>query len=102
MEEILAKILAVDERAKKIAADGTEVTDGIGSDLSEKIEQLKKNIDEKFSEEIEQETKKNREAADNRISELKNNLEQKKLEMKRQFDTNKDKWISEIMEEIVG
>lgn len=102
MKEIFAKILAVDERAKKIAEDnGLNVIDA-DAEISIKTEELKNKTDSDMYAEIEAETKKCRCDAEKRISEINTAVDKQKEKLAETVRANTEKWVNETVAEIVG
>lgn len=102
MEELFEKILAVDERAKKLAAGENHDSGNTDAEIAEKIESFKKKADEDFTETLSAEIDKYHKTAEKRIEELKKTVDEQKKRLSAQVDENHEKWIKEIMEEIVS
>ena len=102
MQEMLNKIIEMDEKARKIRDDAQE-----NKVLSEKeIEKLKQQIHDDYIERaksrIEKNIKVDRDLADERWQKFAQSIDEKKAILQSNFDRHRDLWIDEITEEVIG
>lgn len=102
MKEIFEKILAIDERAKKIAGGEGQENRDTDAELSEKLARLKKEIDDKYNADLNSEIEKDKADAQKRIAELEKTVEEQKKSLDERARNSREKWIDEIMKEIIG
>ena len=102
MNEIFEKILAIDERAKKIAAGEEQANRDADAELAEKLAKLKNDFDDKYSADLNSEIEKDRADAQKRIAGLEKAVEEQKKALDKTAQDNREKWIDGIMKELIG
>lgn len=102
MKEIFEKILAIDERAKKVAAGEGKTEENVDAEIEKKLAQMKKDIDDKYSVDLISEIEKDKTDAKMRIAELKKAVEKQKKALDECAGANHEKWVDEIVKEIIS
>lgn len=102
MEEVLAKILALDERAKKVASEDLKKYGNSDAEIIKKAEELKAKLAEEANSSAERETERYRTDADTRIAEINAAVTDGKKALSDTARDNKEKWADEIVRKIFG
>ena len=79
MEEIIEKIMEIEDRAQEIISDAKKADNGLDESIAEKS----KDTEEK-------------------ISAVKKELDEKIAGLERQYKANKDAWVNGIVENVIG
>ncbi|MBQ6152337.1 MAG: hypothetical protein IJJ15_01130 [Ruminococcus sp.] len=102
MQEMLNKIIEMDEKARKIKEEAEE-----NKNLSHKqVEELKHKIHEDYINRAKDRIEKNiavdQKRAENKWQIYSSKINSSKEKLQTEFDENKDSWINEIVSQVIG
>ena len=100
MEEIINKILKLEDRAQQIIADAEDDKEKLENEFDAKVNQLKADIENKEKRELSQKQNEERLKNEKRIGEINQKLQQQKQMLYKRSENEKGKWVSSIFEEI--
>lgn len=102
MEELIDRIINIEEEAKSAAAEAEKKIKKIGIDSQARAEKLKKSISERSDAKVEAIRKLEGEYSEKKICEIKTKLEDSIEELSKRSEENKQKWIDEIINNILA
>ena len=97
MQELLAKIIEMDEQARKIGQKAKAEKLQSEQEVEALREQIYNDYIKRAKERIEKNTAVDKALAEERISQYAEETEEKKQAMHRLYDENKDAWVDEIV-----
>lgn len=100
MEDIIKKILDVEDRAEQIIEDAEKDKSEMEKELDAKINQLRGDIECEKAKELSDYQKKENEKQESRIAEINESLEKQKVMLKDRYERLKDDWTDSIFKEI--
>lgn len=102
MEDLIMKIIDIEDRAKELIKDAREADRELEARLESETKTLEKDIVRKV--EIKRETLKKMEDedADRKIKEINSEAERQIESLNAKYAENKDKWVNEIVGNIIG
>lgn len=102
MEDLIMKIIDIEDRAKELIKDAREADGELENRLMNDTKKLEKDIVRKA--EVKRETLKKIEDADadRKIEEINSEAERQIESLNAKYAENKDKWVQEIVGNIVG
>lgn len=101
MDEIVSKILELEQRAENLASETNEDEKKFENELKKKINELKKTIDSDTQEKIALAVSENEKSAGEKINKIQKAGEEKKIALDNIFAENKEKWINNIFDSII-
>ena len=101
MDEIISKILELEQRAENLASEITEDEKKFENELKKKINELKKKTDSDAQEKIALAVSENEKSAGEKINKIQKAGEEKKIALDNIFAENKEKWINNIFDSII-
>lgn len=101
MEEVIAKIIEIEERAREIVKDAKSTKAGLDEELAKETEEMRRDIAQRaerknvtLREYEDTEAQKKIEQINAKTQELKDALEAK-------YRENKDKWVTQIVDSVI-
>ncbi|MDD6214583.1 MAG: hypothetical protein PUB42_05315 [Firmicutes bacterium] len=101
MEDMIAKILKVEDRAQEIVASAKRDQENLQKDLDKEIENLYSDIHNKEESKIKYLTDFENKESEKKLLEISENLKRQKKEIKEKYNANREAWISRIFENTV-
>lgn len=102
MEEVIEKIIELEEKAREIVRDAEKARAGLEEELDSEVKRLHSEIsarvDEKNNALLEYEDGE----ANKRIDIINAETERVKASLEEKFNQNKDKWVEDIFKSVVG
>ena len=96
MEDLIMKIIDIEDRAQEVIKDAKKADRELEErikDESRKMRDEAKNVTLKQIEE---------EDADKKVEAIRVNMERHLSELEKKYNDNKDKWVNEIVQNIIG
>lgn len=102
MEDLIMKIIDIEDRAQELIKDAKEADRELEERLENETKKLEKDIVRKA--EVKRETLKQieNEDADRKIEEINSDAERQIESLNAKYIENKDKWVDEIVGNIIG
>lgn len=102
MEDLIMKIIDIEDRAQELIKDAKKADRELEERLENETKKLEKDIVRKA--EVKRETLKQieNEDADRKIEEINSEVEKQIQSLNAKYIENKDKWVNEIVENIIG
>lgn len=102
MEDLVMKIFDIEDRAQEVIRDAREADEKLESRFQNEAEKLEADIVRRV--EIKRETLKKleNEDADKKIEEINSETDKQIAALENKYKENKDKWVSGIVENIIG
>ena len=91
MEDLIMKIIDIEDRAQEVIKDVKDESRKMRDDITRRMEA--KNVTLKQIEE---------EDADKKVEAIRVNMERHLSELEKKYNDNKDKWVNEIVQNIIG
>ena len=101
MEDLIAKILKVEDRAQEIVASAKHDQENLQKDLDKEVENLHSDIHNKEEAKIKYLTDFENKESEKKLLEISENLDRQKKELEEKYNTNKEAWINRIFENTV-
>ena len=102
MENIIDKIIKIEDNAQKIISDAQDMEKSLNSDINEKVDQIRSDIESRVEKKYETIQKTELQYADKKIKEIERQYAQANLVLEDNYKSNKEKWINEIYNSIIG
>lgn len=102
MEDLIMKIIDIEDRAQEVIKDAKQADSELETRVKDEIQKLQSDIVRKM--EAKNVTLKNmeNEDANKKIEAINVNMERHLSELENKYNENKDKWVNEIVENIIG
>lgn len=100
MEEIIAKIIEIEERAREIVKDAESSKEGLEDELARETEQLRRNIAERAEKKNETLREYEDGETDKKIEQINAETERIMQSLEAKFDENKETWIEDIFDSV--
>ena len=102
MEEIIEKIMEIEDRAQEIISDAKKADNGLDEAIAEKSKELEADIERRAHEREEYVKNVEEKDTEEKISAVKKELDEKIAGLERQYKANKDAWVNGIVENVIG
>lgn len=102
MEELIAQILNIEEKAESIVRDAREGKSELEERIARDVEKMSGDIAESAQKKIEQLRQTENEEAQKRINEINAQNEQRMRNLEGKFADNKDKWVERVLSGIIS
>ena len=102
MEDLIMKIIDIEDRAQEVIKDVRKPTESLKSELRTKSRKMRDDITRRMEaknvtlKQIEEED------ADKKVEAIRVNMERHLSELEKKYNDNKDKWVNEIVQNIIG
>lgn len=102
MEELIMKIIDIEERAQEIIKDAKDADRNLEADIAKETEKLHKDIEHKAQ--IKSESIKETEdtEAEEKIKAIRSNTEKNIAQLEKKYNDNKAVWVDKIVNNIIG
>ena len=100
MEEIIAKIIEIEERARDIVKDAENAKKGLENELARETERLRHDIAERAEKKNEALREYEDGEADKKIAQINAEAERVMQSLEAKFNENKDKWVEDIFDSV--
>lgn len=102
MEELIAQILKIEEKAESIVRDARESKEELEDRIARDTEKMDEDIAADVQKKIEQLRQTENEEAQKRINEINTQNEQHMRNLEEKFADNKDKWVERVLSGIIS
>ena len=102
MEEIIEKIMEIEDRAQEIISDAKKADNGLDEAIAEKSKELEADIERRAHEREEYVKNVEEKDTEEKISAVKKELDEKIARLESQYKANKDAWVNGIVENVIG
>ena len=102
INELIEKLSAIDESGRKISDSVMEQQKAIRKEHDERIAAYKKQLTQESEEKLNKLSEELREKSEREIKEYEAELNSSLIHMETEYKENKDKWINEIFETVIG
>lgn len=102
MENIINQIIKIEDKAQKIMSEAEKLEKSLDSDINDKINNIRSDIETRVTNKYETIKKTEAMYADRKIEEIKKQYESASLRLDKSYEQNKDKWIEEIYNSVIG
>ena len=100
MEDLIMKIIDIEDRAQEVIKDAKKAD----RELEERIKDESRKMRDDITRRMENVTLKQieEEDADKKVEAIRVNMERHLSELEKKYNDNKDKWVNEIVQNIIG
>ena len=101
MEELIMKIIDIEDRAQEVIKDAKKAD----RELEERIKDESRKMRDDITRRMEAKNvtlKQIEEDADKKVEAIRVNMERHLSELEKKYNDNKDKWVNEIVQNIIG
>ena len=102
MEELIMQIIDIEDRAKEVISDARKADRELETRIKDETRKMQNDIEEKMEAKSVTLRKMEQEDADRKIKTINADMERHLSELEEKYQKNKDKWVNEIMENIIG
>lgn len=102
MEDMLAKIVEMDEKARELTEQANEEKVNLEQDIAKAKEDVYNNYIEKARERIAKNEITERKAADNKLKEAQINQKKALDRLEKTYSENCDKWVDAIVDQVIN
>ena len=102
MEELIMKIIELEDKAQEIISDAKKADNGLDESIAEKSKELEADIERRAHEREEYVKNVEEKDTEEKISAVKKELDEKIAELENKYRTNKDAWVNGIVENVIG
>ncbi len=100
MDEIINKILKIEERAQKVMYEAEQEKSSLEGQLAARLNGLEAEIEKKEKEKISEEKRDRRAKTELMIDGIKKRAEEQKIQLEKKSGLDKNKWVNEIFKGI--
>ena len=102
MEEIIEKIMEIEDRAQEIISDAKKADNGLDESIAEKSKEIEADIERRAHEREEYVKNVEEKDTEEKISAVKKEFDEKIAGLESQYKANKDAWVNGIVENVIG
>ncbi len=102
MEEIIKKIMEIEDRAQEIISDAKQADNGLDESIAEKLKEIEADIERRAHEREEYVKNVEEKDAEEKISAVKKELDEKIAGLESKYQANKETWVNGIVENVIG
>lgn len=102
MENIIDKIIKIEDNAQKIISDAQDMEKSLNSDINKMVDKIRDDIEMRVEKKYEMIKKTESEYADKKIKEIERHYAEASLQLDDNCKNNREKWINEIYDAVIG
>lgn len=102
MEEVIEKILEIEEKAREIISDAENEKSGLEEEIKELSEKLRRDISSRAEEKSNALREYEDGEADRKIEAINSEAQRSMQLLEEKFAQNRDKWVEEIFSSVTG
>lgn len=102
MEDLIMKIIDIEDRAKEVISDARKADKELETRIKDETRKLQSDIEEKMEAKNVTLRKMEQDDADKKIETINAETARHLSELEEKYKKNKDKWVNEIVESIIG
>ena len=100
MEDLIMKIIDIEDRAQEVIKDAKKADRELEERIKDESRKMRDDITRRM--EAKNVTLKQIEDADKKVEAIRVNMERHLSELEKKYNDNKDKWVNEIVQNIIG
>lgn len=102
MEDLIMKIIDIEDRAREVISDARKADKELETRIKDETRKLQNDIEQKMENKSAALRKMEQENADRKIIAINAETERHLAELEDKYEKNKDKWVDDIMANIIG